>query len=285
MRKVINFEKDNCEVITLEELKETCSLSDYKGHKPKAKPLEHYELIETIITMLTINNLKFDMGDIYTSKSDTVRIMKLDPDKIGLLESWMFQRLVTKIDIHSNDANYTPSIGIGYNINGMTIAVGTNVRVCSNMSIFGNKLIQSYGNNAIHELDKFKELVNTWITNIPEIHKTNLAIFEGLKEVSIDPVIEMRNLIGDLEMDAVRAAYIDTKHPAALNIGQVSQLSKDIMLADLEGNKMFTAYELYNCCTSLLVPNRTDIANIWQDNATIGKYFCRRYLPELQTIE
>lgn len=280
-------EKTNVLEITLDQLRQTSGLSDFDGKMPKTRSVEHFQLIDDLSEILDKNGLVPKVENIFVSKSDSKRIMKLDPDKQGLLPSWLFQRLVSRINVESlgDDKSHT-SIAIAYNTNGMSIAWGQNVRICQNMNIFGDTIMYTYGSgsNKVQEYEKIKQIFNEWCLGAESKRAFDLQIYKKMLEITLNKGNDIRKFIGDMHLDAVKTAYIDPKVNAPLNIGQLSEFSK-LYLNDYgtkisevgPENDFITLHDLYQVGTQILKPNKTDIVTIWDDVRNWGNNLIEKF--------
>ena len=237
--------------------------------------------------ILTKNNYLPEVENIFVSKSDSKRIMKLDPDKTGLLASWLFQRLVSRINIKSlGDEKSHTSIAIAYNTNGMSVAWGQNINVCQNMNIFGDTIMYTYGSGSskVQEYEKIKQIFNEWCLSAEEKRAFDLEVYRKMQEITINKGSGIRQFIGDMHLDAVKTAYIDPRINAPLNIGQLSEYSKQF-LNDYgnsttgvdDENNFVTLHDLYQVGTSILKPNKTDIVSIWDDVRNWGNNLITKF--------
>jgi len=275
MKTSLVFEKtENVLPLSLSELKLSLKQTEANGALPKSRPVEHFQFIENICEIADKANLKPTIEDIWVSKSDSKRVPILDPEKEGLLKSWLFQRLVCRINLASSyNENYNTSIGIGYNTQGMTLVMGTNVMVCSNMSIFGDNMLQTFGNNKILEYPKIMDLASEWIMGSAEKHVEDVGILEQMKTISLSSN-GLKTIIGDLHTKAVWDAYFSREGEGGpLNITQVSVLSKNILKEHRGLPTTITLNEAYNICTNIVKPHNADITDIWQRSRALGNYF------------
>lgn len=280
-------EKSNVIEISLQQLRQTSGLSDFDGKMPKTRSVEHFQLIDDLSEILDKNNLVPTVENIFVSKSDSKRIMKLDPDRLGLLPSWLFQRLVSRINVTSlGDEKSHTSIAIAYNTNGMSIAWGQNVRVCQNMNIFGDTIMYTYGSgsNKVQEYEKIKQIFNEWCLGAEAKRAFDLEVYKKMQEITLNKGNDIRQFIGDMHLDAVKTAYIDAKVHAPLNIGQLSEFSKQYLNdfgiptpgVDIE-NDFINLHDLYQVGTAILKPNKTDIVTIWDDVRNWGNNLITKF--------
>lgn len=275
MQTILFENKESVKALELKDLKQTLTLADYNKKYPVNRPLEHHKYIEEIQEVLDKNNISSFLEDIFVAKADSSYLPALDPERQGNINAYLFERLVTRIRIPNTDSGENElAIGLGYNKNGLTLAWGLNVKVCQNMSIFGQNLLTTYGSNKM-PYDKLKNVLSDWCHNIDQKISFDRAIFKAMVERKVEKN-EMINLIGKLQLKAVENAYININVNAPLNIGQVSSFSKNL----LKENKLETStnlYELYNYGTYLLKPKKTDIVTIYDDIKNLGNFIIEEY--------
>lgn len=274
----ILFEKDETvKELTLEQLKMTTSITDSGGKLPASRPIEHFQLIEEIQERLDKNMISYTADPIYVAKNDSGRIPVLDKEKTGVIESWVFPRLVTRLQLNfGNNNKYNPSIAIGYNLKGITIGMGVNTRICSNQSIFGNNLIQTWGKTSV-AFEKLFNVFNDWLSKYDHTFENNVKILDRMDGIFLNQS-EMHELIGELQVEAVKNAYINPGSNVPFNISQMSLFSKNLYNKHLldSGDKI-TVSDFYNVGTDILKPKTTDIVDIWANNNVFSDYIVSRY--------
>jgi len=279
----IIFDKnEKVKAIDLATLRSTLTLSEYGGKPPISKPIEHHEFIDIIGDKLTSKNHIFDLDPIYISKTETKRIMLLDPKNENTPESHLIQRLVTKINLRDpgyQNTDHNMAIAIGYTEAGLQVSFGANVRICSNMSIFGGRYLQTYGGNKI-PFSKMIELIDKYIGDLPEICDHDFRMLSAMRDVSLSPDHVMET-IGDLNLRAYSGAY--HKQFSPLSVTQVGAVTKRILDDSLEIltpeiARNVSLYDFYNHGTAALHPKyANDTSNIWQDTSNWGDYICNRF--------
>jgi hypothetical protein len=283
METIIFGKDEKTKEISLDVLKKTLNLADpYTGKLPESRPMEHYQFIETIAEMAYKNNLKFEMEPIYIGKGESDWIKELDRERLGLPESYIIRRVITKLNISSPGylkEDFGTSIAVGYNEKGVQGAIGVNVRICSNMCIFGGRLMTTYGNNRM-PFSKLMELISKQINELPTIAESDFRILETYKEFPINDrdIIET---IGEMHVNAVQGAYFGGNSP--LNIGQVSNFTQGVLkshpkLLELGGEeRLMSLYDFYNMGTEILHPKRAEVSGVWPGVAHWGDYINQRF--------
>lgn len=283
--KFISKASDNKEIavkaipISLQTLEQTQTLLEYDGRLPASQPIKHYDFIKTIQDIVSKEH-DIVQKPIWVTNAAAKRIPILDPENIGIPQSWLFQRLVTRINIqgdHFSDEDTNMNIAIGFTDKGIQVAFGQNVRICSNQCIFGGRYMSTYGNNKI-PYDKMLEVIREYTHSLPAIRKEDTSILNDFKGTFVYGT-QIKELIGDMHLRAVKAAYFnDQKHISPMNIGQVSAFSKTIGLrsADLYNsdsqNVCLNLYDLYNDGTQLFKPDTSEITSLWEDVNNWGEY-------------
>lgn len=283
--ETIIFEKDeSVKALTLDQLKQTCSIADAGGRLPNSRPLEHFQFIEDVIERLDRNNIQFEMDPIWVAKGDSGRIPKLDPEKKGNIESWVFPRLVTRLNmILGDNTRFNPSIAIGYNVKGLTLGMGVNTRICSNQSIFGNFLLQTWGKTSVH-FEKLFNVFNDWLSKYDETYIQNVNILNSMEKTTLNHV-QINEMIGELQMEAVKNAYINPGLNTPFNISQMSNFSKNLYQSGTLEKSHPTVFDFYNVGTDLLKPKTTDIVDIWANNNIFSNYIVNRFNLGTPVIE
>lgn len=283
MNELIVFEKDQkSKDISLGLLKQTASLADpFSGLLPNSRPIEHWQLIEQISETVDKAKLKYKLDPIWISKGESKKIRQLDPDNVGIPESYLFQRLVTRINILTPDFvqhGVNTSIAIGYTERGIQIAFGANVKICSNMCIFGGNLMHTYGDNKMR-YDKMMQLVEKNIQELDSIAKRDFHILDRFRDTPINQQ-EMITSIGELHIQAVQGTYFGGQSP--LNIGQVSNLTKGLVkltpdILTTSNDNIISLFDFYNMGTEILHPSKTEITTLLPDTLQWGNYLTNRY--------
>jgi len=244
------------------------------------KPHEFFEKIQSLLKEMEI---PYRFGPVHVSRKGADYLA--DPmDKTSPrtdLKRWAFNTLITKIELKDIDApevDFNPAIGIGFVEQGVQICIGTNVSACSNMSIFGEYFMQSYGSEKMGMFEMFDEL-GKWLRNVVLIHKENVRILEKLRGIAITSRGGIQRLIGQLSIAReLHMAGFDT--PAPLDKDEISDFQKRIISQHgnlLERDFPMELYELYNICTNILTHSEKNLHNKWEDILKMGEFICEHY--------
>jgi hypothetical protein len=273
--------KENVKAISLSLLSNTQSLSEYDGKLPKTRPVEHFQLINDVCENIQAFGFTPVIDPIFVSSSDSKRIKALDVDQTSAAKSWLFQRLVTRVNIKElSDEISNTSIGIGYNTSGINIAWGANVHVCQNMSILGGQnYMSNYGSGKEPSLQAIFERFREWLRNANDRRAFDVEMIRKMQSTFVNATKAVPEFIGNLHMAAVRKAYVDVSQPAPLNIGQMSDYSKEFLKLDsaIKQKEEVDLFTLFNIGTAILKPMKSDLTDLWKNNAEYGDFFLRSF--------
>lgn len=253
-------------LITLEQLRESQLVRMQNGKEIISRPMQSWELIEQIVQSLTQKGIPFALDNIYVQKSESQQILtsaergQYNAENTPI-SKWLFNQLITKINVNpEREGETNTSIAISFNKNGVLVAFGQNVRICSNMCVFGKNLMTTYGQNKV-PFDKMLEVLNHWLDNMAEKEAFDLRMIEGMKSIEIDKVSEVDRIVGNLYRKSVDQAYGSVTAPFSMT--QMSVLTQDINKRLKEDSRLGTVWDLYNIGTNLYKPTDVDMVNIF----------------------
>jgi hypothetical protein len=190
-------------IIPIDLLRESQLVRMQNGKEIASRPIQSWELIDTIQDALTSRSIPARLTDIYVQKSESQQILTSAERGIYTAENtpinkWLFNQLITKIELNPVDGRESnASIALSFNKNGILAAFGQNVRVCQNMCVFGNNLMTTYGSNKL-PFDKMIELLNHWLDTLAEKEAFDIRMIEGMKSIDISDGREVDRIIGNL---------------------------------------------------------------------------------------
>ena len=280
---LISFIENPVQEITLDQLRVTAD--ERTARQDYMNGIAHYQLFDRISEIVEKGNLQFNVDKIYAADNKNkvlpgVTVLPFAQEKYGMgsLESHILRRVTGKICISNfEDEESNGSLAVSFHQQGIQIAFGQNVKICSNMSIFGENLIYSYGQNGM-PIDKMFNVISDWISNFEEMRKIDVDLMNKMKNILIDPEKALPELIGNLQIEAVNSAYRKSNVVPPLNISQISQFTKNALdkVDDLNGS-MTSLWQLYNLATELHKPGATDFPNILPANKNFGNFILRNF--------
>lgn len=276
------WEKDQkSQNITLEQLKESTAIQDFGGRYSKKAPLKHTDLIDNVFDVLYKLNNKIKVGDIFIAKNTTRKIKALDPEELGLFKGNIFESLITEILLPdlSND-EMTMKIAISYDNRGITLAKGTNITICSNMTIMGSSNVISTKGKEGLPYNKMIELFMSWIPNIGKTFSGYELAINKMKDVYLSNNGQLQELMGNMYLKSVAQAYtLGSKAPLTLN--ELSKFSQDLLKSEtFKGENPITLWELYNIGTSILTRSDSNLSNKIELTQSFSDFIIEEYVPE-----
>jgi len=282
-----DFEKNSVEVITLDTLKGTRNETDY-GYQP-LNGIQHYDFIETILSKINQNGLDSKIEKIYAGRGGSRTVPGVsfvgDVNNEGskrVLKNYILRRVIGKILI-SNLATeeYMGAVAFSYHQLGLEVAIGANITICSNMSIYGKQFFFStYGDDKLPNLNRLYEVLDDYLAKYEETMAMQKKFIDGLKSIAL-PREHVAELIGDLTF--LRIAHDNNemkdqpKYP--LNQSQIGSLAEKYLVEEYKKKspQPIQLYDLYNYATNMYKPGETDFPNVLVCNSRLGQYLIDKF--------
>ena len=264
--------------LNIASLHESIRLSRVRSN-PRKTITEHFEVFGRIMMMLEKEKFDFELSNIYAEKSKILTLPEVQrKGKLSVDPSVNHvNTIVGRIDItkFSTDERNL-SIGIGYNDKGINVCFGTNITVCSNMSLFGGHYLSSYGKDKVSLIELFNR-VEDFIKDATMIDESNNRYLDLMKEITLNRD-QVKMVMGDMKLRAVGQAYF--KQDAPLDISKTSAFATKY-LEYVQENKTddITVYDLYNIGTSLL-SHQSNTSTMWADINNFGEYMVNEFLTD-----
>lgn len=280
---ILSFTDNPVQTLTIDQLRLTAD--ERTTRQDYMNGIAHHQLIDKIAEIVETGNLKYVVDVIYAADNKNkvlpgVTVLPIAQEKYGMnsLESHILRRVAGKIIIKDKeDEDSVGSIAVSFHQQGIQVAFGQNVKVCSNMCIFGENIIYSYGSNSM-PLEKMFNVIRDWTTNYNNMREFDVNLMNKMKTILIDPIKELPEFIGNLQIEAVNSAYRKSNVVPPLNISQISTFTKNAMdkVEELNGT-MTSLWQLYNMATELHKPGVTDFPNILPANRNFGNFIIRHF--------
>ena len=274
--KTLSF-KNGSEAISFEELK--LSLDEQMVSGKPLNGIGHVQFIEEIGNIASRNHSpvidKIYVSNSGPSKTPGVSIIPYIEQEKGekSIEAHVFRRLITNYEIENDNPEWNTKLAISYHQGGIDVAMGANVKICSNLSIFGYEHMATTRNMP---LEKIFEVVSDWITKYDEkimLFDNNLKTLKNA-EINLDKCFQFVGLMTGLRVEKDSSAiknYINDSRTYALNQGQISKFTEDALLQYSETeNSIISGYDLYNIGTNLHKAESMEIVNIIPQNVEFG---------------
>lgn len=273
----IIFEKDEkAKYVPIELLEKTQSLTEYDGSFPKSRPINHVDLFRDVAGMLEKVGQPHTIEPVLVSRADSKKLPLLGGIVEGDPQQWVMRRMIAKINLAGDfsDKESQSSIAISYDKRGITMAFGETVRVCENLSIFGDTVMTTIGKGQYATgFVSMMQLIEKWINERQRIREHNLEIFGKLKEVQIPKEDALSNIFGKMLKMAARQ-YHQKDADSFITIsdvtGIVQEYAKTYPVDD--DNAPVSGWELYNMGTQILTHSVTNIPEKIMRTNIFGKF-------------
>lgn len=285
-----NWEEFKTQDITLEQLRKTNR--ELNGGQPM-HGIHHFELIEQVMDIVRDAGLQPEVFDMFAAKAggsqypgvslnkDISKTLTYDPQAELNVAAYTVRRIYSTIHINGfDDGESDQSLAIGYNQQGLEVAIGRNVRICHNQTILGaDRVIRTYsrGQGRMVEKITYRDVLNKvveWMQNIHNITFQDDQKIAQMKATVIPPA-KIFLLIGML--DATRIA-MDTKYKEIhlqgtypLNDTQIHQMTEQLLLRN-HHNQEVTAWDFYSIANEMYKPNLMDTTQLFPQNEAMVQF-------------
>jgi len=276
MKKEIIFDdKQKVMNITLEELQAT---ADYVGEKKHE--ISHHKIFSDMMMDLQSRGFKAKLDQLFISKNGIINPTELqvqrskDLQSVNDINGIIIRNVIGRINIEGkefDDGDTNQQIAISYNKSGVAMAMGANVQICSNLSIFGGQMVANYGQGQMPMM-RMLEIMGSWIQNMKMVRMRDLAIHKALKAHEIDPTTEVDQVIGNLHR-LVEMNIRNSKVVAPLSHSRIHDIQRGMLE---HSGEMATAYDFFMAATNVST-HQDIIENRLPNTSALGLYFQKRY--------
>lgn len=276
--EILVFSEDTkSAVIDIKTLDRTIKLEEANGKMPATAPMEHVELINTLVSEASARlKSKAAIMPITIKQANCKRIMwKGEKDKCPV-ENYLIERVALKIKLDDKiifpdrlSANGGMQIGVIYSEKGIQVALGHNVSVCDNLNIFGENMFSTFGPEKI-SLEKGLKLVDNWLTN----YEKERERAEKLITAMINRIVtleERQRVFGKLYEMAVYRNNGSTDINPPLNITECNRMiSNGMEVVKSQGE--ISVWDITNWSTAVLKPDVADMPVMLHKNKLVNKF-------------
>lgn len=289
VRNSFDFENNKVEIITLDELKRSADETFFGS--ARLNGIRHYDFIDLILLTAAKYGLKAHCDIIYAAqnKSKTspwgASILPALEEKYGpkAIEAHLLRRILTKViisDLENDESN--TSMAISFHQEGLELAFGPNIKICSNQCIFGaERYMRTYGGaGKMPGYEKMIEVTGEWFANFTENRNRDLAIMEKMKAIQVT-YRDMAEMVGQLSFMRVGRDDLGLKVENPLSQKQINQVSKQYLEAVQDRKKAgqeitMSLFDVYNLGTSTMKPENAEIPNILYQTNTFGEFILEK---------
>lgn len=283
----LDFEKNKVEELTIEQLRNTYKENDIYGNPLKG--LYHYEVIEQIENVVKKSGLNYSIHQLFAAQNKDktqpgVVILPQAEEKYGpkAVEAHILRRIFCNINISDfDDDEYSTNIAMAFHQNGIQVAYGNLIKICTNQCILGKKQsFYTYGKGAI-PFDKIIEELQNWLFNTPQrkiieereiINRMKNTPVNGDEMMKIFGMLNVARVLHDTNEKSIR---MNDVYP--LNQGQISTFIEKIVLRHRINNEL-NLWDIYNTATELYKPHLMEIPNIMSQNIAMVDFINTNYL-------
>jgi hypothetical protein len=254
--------------------------SDYD--RGKKFPKSHHEILSEVQKIMTEEGYENKLSELYISKSGVILpkerevAFRTDINTIYDTRGVHITNLVAKINMGGilSDSESSQSFALSYNKNGIEVSFGTNINICSNMTIFGHGHLKNFGTNGI-EFDKMFEIIRLWIKTSEERRKVDLEIIEKMKLITFtDFLKESREIIGHFNEMLIRDG-----NTAPLRQGRITDVHRALLTQydkAVQFGENFNLWNMFNAFTEAS-SHQDVLENVIGNSAAIGQFFVDKY--------
>jgi hypothetical protein len=283
----LDFEKNKVEELTIEQLRNTYKENDIYGNPLKG--LYHYEVIEQIENVVKESGLNYSIHQLFAAQNKDktqpgVVILPQVEEKYGpkAVEAHILRRIFCNINISDfDDDEYSTNIALAFHQNGIQVAYGNLIKICTNQCILGKKQsFYTYGKGAI-PFDKIIEELQNWLFNTPQrkiieereiINRMKNTPVNGDEMMRIFGMLNVARVLHDTNEKSIR---MNDVYP--LNQGQISTFIEKIVLRHRINNEL-NLWDIYNTATELYKPHLMELPNIMSQNIAMVDFIKTNYL-------
>jgi len=261
-----------------------------RGGMPSNRPVMHHELITYISQLYEDTVGAVQMSPIYVSARHAKRINFKGTAKDAcpvsniLVERAVVQLSAPKmekelelgewINGRIDKTKIEPTIGISYNDKGISIAIGTNVFVCSNMCVLGGTSYSTYGPRKM-SFENLKDLVKEKILKTKEKFEEDIKLIQKLSEFSLAKS-EQKLLCSDFLEHSIKNN--NNRKATILNITQSVAMTREVMTKreEKDGSDDLTGWDMFQAGTQNIKPDNTDMVIIHETLEKFGEQMMQK---------
>ena len=273
-----NFNVKAVQTLSLDELSKT-HMENYPDGTPVGG-IYHYALIESILNMLTVRNIPFEVKEIFAAnnkfkRSPGVTILPEVEARegVGSLPSHILRRVFCNINLKGNFTSEVQcyNIAVSYTQLGVCVGFGPHVYACHNQHICSfDQIVSNYtlrGTERLSTLDRRTDqtlmLIERQIEHASQFYPENLEALDKMKNVDMSRS-DIFEFIGLLVEERCRCSsanpLVRANRIAPLTSAQINDLCDVLLTA--QGFEAADAYDLYQAGTRYLKPKEVPFENI-----------------------
>ena len=280
----VSFQKP-VEQFNMAMLKESANQQLARGGMPSYRPVMHHEFFTYISQHIEDKIGDVTMSPIYVSGRHTTRVNFDGTAKDACpLSKLLIERCVVSITgnisttLTLGESNgdgiiptkLSPSVAISYNDKGISVAFGTKVWACSNMCIFGERSISTYGNRKV-SFDDLRDLVITYINQIETNFAKDVEKIKALSKIELD-ITKQKILESEILEHALEQNIKNSKKELILNITQSNAMTREVLIKRKKKPELLTGWDMFQAGTENLKEDNMDMIIAHETLERFGNY-------------
>lgn len=263
------------------------------GNSLETKPVQIWNLVDDMKNNLNKNEINYVLGDIFIQKRSSAALLNDSDRNAGYnrynapISKWKFDKVIAHITIPNiTKPGVNAHIALTLNEQGLTIAYGMNVHVCSNFSVMGGSVLRTYTYNGQHGTgwDTIQIFLNLWTKNLEQLFKIQSGIMENMQNTTIKDERTVQKIVGILYQNAIRQAYFRGAE-TPFDTHSLSQFVQEMLRQRKEEEKIGNVWDLYNWGTSVMKPGIVDIGEISNVSHGYCNFLCNEFGIPVEDIK
>lgn len=289
---LLPFNERKVQQVDLSDLRASYHENDIYG-----KPLlgiYHYELLNTLLAMCDAFGYDGEIEEIFVAQNRErncpgVVLLPQVEDVYGerAIQAHVFRRVYANLRLRNRDevaclANDEMSVclAVAFVQRGIQVGMGTNVYMCHNQQMLNPTLFAStFGENRVSGVQQLIDTIHMWFEGAEATFKYHCKAVDRLRGLRLSER-DLHECIGKLT--ALRVAS-DSSHAwlsgptiYPLNQGQISNLTERILIRR-EQHGQLSAYDLYDCATTMMKATDMDMPSILPQNIAMVKFLAEQF--------
>jgi hypothetical protein len=274
--------------ISLAQLEKSIRVEGKHGRALQTRPVQSWNIISYILSLLVQSGVNHTMEHIYVQKRNSFPMINDQDKKLGYsreicpINKWLFDKLAVSFLIPNIGNDLVGGrIGMSFNEDGIQIAFGMNVKVCSNFAIMGGEIMSTFKRGLVepYSWQSMEIQLKDWVTNLDQKMNVEMDLMMRMIEREIKDPSVIDRVIGGLYKRAIDQAY-GTKAIAPFDTYGMSNLVQNILKRNPSvRDHTFNAdadirnvWDLYNYGTQIMKPGMVDIADIQNSSFLYADY-------------
>lgn len=274
--------------VTINQLRQSIRVEGKHGRALQTRPVQSWDVMGFILGLLTQAEVNHTMEHVYVQKRNSFPMIN-DADKLlGYnrencpINKWLFDKIACSFLIPNIGNDLVGGrIGMSFNDEGIQIAFGMNVKVCSNFAIMGGQIMSTFkrGSQEGYSWQSIEIMAKDWISNLDQKMKLEMDLMNRMIETEIKEPAVIDRVIGGLYKRAIDQAY-GSKMLAPFDTAGMSNFTQNVIKAsgpvrDHVFNQeagINNVWDLYNYGTQVMKPGIVDIAEIQNSSHLFADY-------------